>query len=257
MERETGFEPATSSLGIQTYIGSKSLARFCCEFLNLQRLAESAFSRIDRLNEPQTRHVPSNKEPTATVGRVWNRCKARKTHRIPRGTRTTSAGVRHKRTQGRSMKRDTKFKLGQSGNPQSTFKAGNKYRWRPGQSGNPVGIARSRLRFGECFYASLLEQGAAEEAASLLWESARKREPWAVQALLQRLAPETKQIKLTHGVDDEPTIDYTRFSDEELEHLDRLLERAKIPAAISETGEGQAQLESIHGAGLAGPGTGH
>jgi hypothetical protein len=155
------------------------------------------------------------------------------------------------------MKKDTKFKLGQSGNPQSTFKAGNKYRWRPGQSGNPVGIARSRLRFEECSYASLIEQGAAEEAASLLWECARKREPWAVQALLQRLAPETKQIKLTHGVDDEPTIDYTRFSDEELEHLDRLLERAKIPAAISETGEGQAQLESIHGAGLAGPGTGH
>src|ERR1035438_10395737 len=79
------FEPTTSSLGIQTYVGSKSLARFCCEFLNLQRLAESAFSRIDRLNEAQTRHVPSNKEPTATVGRVWNRCKARKTHRIPAG----------------------------------------------------------------------------------------------------------------------------------------------------------------------------
>src|ERR1035441_252177 len=104
---------------------------------------------------------------------------------------------------------------------------------------------------------AIVHEVAAEEAASLLWECARKREPWAVQALLQRLAPETKQIKLTHGVDDEPTIDYTRFSDEELEHLDRLLERAKIPAAISETGEGQAQLESIHGAGLAGPGTGH
>jgi hypothetical protein len=36
----------TSSLGIRTYIGSKSLARFCCEFPNLQRLAESAFSRL-------------------------------------------------------------------------------------------------------------------------------------------------------------------------------------------------------------------
>src|SRR5664280_2923356 len=67
---------------------------------------------------------------------------ARRVRRIvsPRGTRTTSAGVRHKRTQGRSMKKDTKFKLGQSGNPQSTFKAGNKYRWRPGQSGKPVAI---------------------------------------------------------------------------------------------------------------------
>src|ERR1017187_1077846 len=64
MERETGLEPATSSLGIQTYVGSKSLARFCCEFLNLQRLAESAFSGFDRLNEAQTRHVLHPKGPT-------------------------------------------------------------------------------------------------------------------------------------------------------------------------------------------------
>jgi hypothetical protein len=42
MERETGLEPATSSLGIHPSIESKSLARFCCDFLNLQRLAESA-----------------------------------------------------------------------------------------------------------------------------------------------------------------------------------------------------------------------
>src|SRR5450432_163213 len=57
MERETGFELMTSSLGIQTYFESKSLARFCCEFLNLQRLAESAFSRLAGPNEAQTRHV--------------------------------------------------------------------------------------------------------------------------------------------------------------------------------------------------------
>jgi hypothetical protein len=38
--------PATSSLGIQTYVGSKSLARFCCEFLNLRRCAESAFFKL-------------------------------------------------------------------------------------------------------------------------------------------------------------------------------------------------------------------
>jgi hypothetical protein len=38
-----GFKPVTSSLGIHPYIESKSLARFCCDFLNLQRLAESAF----------------------------------------------------------------------------------------------------------------------------------------------------------------------------------------------------------------------
>jgi len=43
-------------LGIQTYVGSKSLARFCCDFLNLQRLAESAFSKFDR----QLRHKQDN-----------------------------------------------------------------------------------------------------------------------------------------------------------------------------------------------------
>jgi hypothetical protein len=57
LERETGLEPATSSLGSHAYIESKSLARFCCELLNLQRLAESAFSITVPPNEAQTRHV--------------------------------------------------------------------------------------------------------------------------------------------------------------------------------------------------------
>ena len=52
-----GVEPTTSSLGIQTYVGSKSLARFCREFLNLQHLAESAFCKSVDPNEAQTRHV--------------------------------------------------------------------------------------------------------------------------------------------------------------------------------------------------------
>jgi len=59
MERETGFEPATSSLGIKPFIEFKPLARFCCEFLNLQRLAKSAFSKPFNSNEAQTRHDPT------------------------------------------------------------------------------------------------------------------------------------------------------------------------------------------------------
>jgi hypothetical protein len=155
------------------------------------------------------------------------------------------------------MASNSRFKPGESGNPTTTFKTGNRYRWQSGQSGNPAGIARSRLRFEEYFYASLIELGAAEEAASLLWECARKREPWAVQALLQRLAPETKQIKLTHGLDDEPTIDYTRLSDQEIDQLEGLLERAKIPPGSGENREGQAQLESLPDADLADSGTEH
>jgi hypothetical protein len=140
------------------------------------------------------------------------------------------------------MAKRSKFQPGQSGNPQTTFKAGNRYRWQSGQSGNPAGIARSRLRFEESFYTALVEEGAPEEAASLLWECPRKREPWAVQALLQRLAPETKHVKLTHGVDDETTVDYKRLSDEELARLEEILERAKVPSGTSKNGEGQAQL---------------
>src|SRR5262245_49464308 len=98
-----------------------------------------------------------------------------------------------------AMAKDSRFKPGKSGNPKTKFKPGNPHRWQPGQSGNPAGISRSRLQFEERFYQCLLEQGAADEAAALLWQCARNREPWAVQALLQRLAPETKQIHLTKG----------------------------------------------------------
>lgn len=130
------------------------------------------------------------------------------------------------------MKRDTKFKPGQSGNPETQFQPGNKFRWQPGQSGNPAGIAGSRLRFEEAFYNALLEQGAPEETAALLWECARQREPWAVQALLQRLAPQTKGLKLTHQVQNEPAIDLTRLEDAEIEQMERLLLRATTPVAV-------------------------
>ena len=98
------------------------------------------------------------------------------------------------------MSRNTKHKSGQSGNPKTQFKAGNRHRWKPGQSGNPSGIARRRREFEERFNAALREQGSPDEAARLLWEAARDREPWAVQALQKRLAPEAKQINVTHGL---------------------------------------------------------
>src|SRR5258706_166904 len=93
------------------------------------------------------------------------------------------------------MTNSTKFKSKESGNPATKFKPGNPHRWQQGQSGNPDGISRSRLKFEETFYAALIEQGAPQEAASLLWQCARAQEPRAVQALLQRLAPQTEQIK--------------------------------------------------------------
>jgi hypothetical protein len=135
------------------------------------------------------------------------------------------------------MSKDTKFKPGQSGNPRTRFKPGNPHRWQPGRSGNPAGIAQSRLQFEESFYAALLGRGTAEEVASLLWESARKREPWAIQAVLQRLAPESKQINVTHGVQNGTTIDPTKLTDEQLDEVQRIIEGASIPTGNGEDRE--------------------
>lgn len=140
------------------------------------------------------------------------------------------------------MAKNTKFKPGVSGCPEKQFKAGNRHQWQPGQSGNPSGLPRSRLKFEQAFYTALIEQGAPVEAASLLWECARAREPWAVQALLQRLAPQTQRIKLTHEVENEQAIDYTRLSDAEIGQLELLLKRAATPVAEIAGGESPAEL---------------
>jgi hypothetical protein len=154
------------------------------------------------------------------------------------------------------MSANGKFNPGRSGNPRTRFQPGNRHRWQPGQSGNPDGIARRRLEFEKMFYEALLGQGAAEEAASLLWDAARDREPWAIQALLQRLAPETKQINLTHGLQDEE-LDYGQLTDEELATLERIAERAKVQTGFSESGASASQPEGIPNSGMACPGTEH
>jgi hypothetical protein len=153
------------------------------------------------------------------------------------------------------MANHTKFKPGASGCPEKQFKPGNPHRWQPGQSGNPPGIPRNRLKFEQAFYGALIGQGVPEEAASLLWDCARAREPWAIQALLQRLAPQTQQIKLTHEVENEQAIDYARLTGEEIEQLERLLERATTPIAATKSGESPTQPEGVCDAGMDHSGT--
>src|SRR4051794_15172679 len=74
--------------------------------------------------------------------------------------------------------------------------SGHQWRFPPGVSGNPVGTSKLRAQFEQAFYAALMGQGNPDEAARLLWTCARAKEPWAVQLLLQRLAPEASKVKL-------------------------------------------------------------
>ena len=98
------------------------------------------------------------------------------------------------------MPKDSKFKPGQSGNPQTMFKPGNRYRWKPGESGNPAGRASKCPRLEHVLRASLMDEGATAESASLLLEGARNREPWAVELLLQHLISlMTPEMKATSG----------------------------------------------------------
>jgi len=122
------------------------------------------------------------------------------------------------------------------------FQPGNKFgpRFQPGQSGNPAGIPASRRQFEQTFYAALVGEGSPEEAARLLWQCARAKEPWAVQLLLQRLAPQESTIRLRHEVEDGGT-DWAKLTDGELETIERILERANGAAAQLESGESETE----------------
>ena len=129
-----------------------------------------------------------------------------------------------------SVQRDARdrYVKGQNGcPPEKWFKPGNPQRWQPGQGGNPAGMPQARVEFERAFYEALMRQGSPDEAAALLWASAREREPWAVQLLLQRIAPETSKVRLEVARDE---IDFSRLSDDDLTTLERILEGALKPA---------------------------
>ena len=129
------------------------------------------------------------------------------------------------------MKTSTQFKPGVSGNEAS--------KWRPGQSGNPAGKSKRRLQFEEAFNEALVTEGSAEEAAQLLWHAARGGEPWAIQELCRRFAPQTQSLRMIHEVED-ARIDYTKLTDEQLRQLDAILEQASGQPPSTESGEGPA-----------------
>ena len=118
-------------------------------------------------------------------------------------------------------------------------------RWR-NTSGNPAGSVRARREFENSFYEALISEGGAAEAVKLLWTAAREKQPWAIQTLLQRLAPQTQSLHLVHERGDDYGIDYGRLTDEQIQQLESILESAGIEPAGLEAGEGEAPALTVH-----------
>lgn len=118
--------------------------------------------------------------------------------------------------------KDSRFKPGRSGNEAA--------KWKPGQSGNPIGKSKRRTQFEEAFADALITDGSPEEAAHLLWEAARSKEPWAIQEVCRRFSPQPQSLHLIHEVDNDE-LDYTRLTDDQIQQLDAILERAQPSSA--------------------------
>ncbi len=141
---------------------------------------------------------------------------------------------------------DTQFKPGVSGCPAKILRPGHRFRWAPGQSGNPAGVPATRRAFEQAFYAALLGEGSPAEAARLLWECARAKEPWAVQLLLQRLAPQENTVRLEVARGDDDGFDPSRLTDEQLGELTRLLEIASGETRTLEGGTVPPEFDGVH-----------
>ena len=127
-------------------------------------------------------------------------------------------------------KRSTRFQRGISGNEAA--------KWKPGQSGNLAGKSKQRVQFEEAFNEALITQGGPEEAARLLWEAARSKEPWAIQELCRRFAPQTQSLHLIHEADND-RLEYSKFTDDQLQQLQSICEQAGAqPLSLAE-GEGE------------------
>jgi len=129
------------------------------------------------------------------------------------------------------MRRNTRFQPGASGNDAA--------KWKPGQSGNLAGKSKLRSQFDESFNTALLAHGSPEEAAKLLWEAAREQQPWAIQELCRRFAPEAPSLRLVHEVDHND-IDYSKLTDEQLEQLESILRQAQVQPGGNTGGESPA-----------------
>ena len=144
------------------------------------------------------------------------------------GVREPVEGVLETTHQTNMRKQDTRFKIGASGSEAA--------KWKPGQSGNPAGTSKRRVQFEEAFNEALLTEGGPEEAAKLLWEAARGKEAWAIPELCRRFAPQMQSLQVLHEVHDDK-FDYSKLTDEQLQQLDAILEKAGAQPLSLECGE--------------------
>lgn len=90
-------------------------------------------------------------------------------------------------------------KAGGSDNPETMFKSGNPI----ARSREPVAIPRANRSVGPSLRRpneALITEGSPEEAVKFLWEAARKGEPWAIQELCCRFAPQTDSLRMNSSV---------------------------------------------------------
>lgn len=79
-------------------------------------------------------------------------------------------------------------------------------------------------------------EGSPDEAAKLLWECARSKEPWAIQALLARVAPQETRLKIGPEGPTNGAYDLSRLTDAELELFIELAARARGAAGELKAG---------------------
>ena len=125
--------------------------------------------------------------------------------------------------------RNTRFKKGVSGNEAA--------KWKPGQSGDPAGKSKQRAQFEDAFNEALITQGGPEEAARLLWEAARSKEPWAIQERCRRFAPQTQSLHLIHEVDNDE-LDYRKLTADQIKQIEAMYGQAEDKPLSLTDGEG-------------------
>ena len=107
---------------------------------------------------------------------------------------------------------------------------------------NPIAVARVfEAKQRPAIDPLIVHVASPEEAGKLLWAAARGKEPWAIQELCRRFAPETHSLRLVHEVEDDG-FDYPKLTDEQIIKIDAILGQASDQPDEAGDGESTTQL---------------